>query len=58
MEYPYSYTNTNGKKVSGASAMLHFIYTICGGIDKYNAFVCKNAMAEMESRKGLLVFFD
>lgn len=32
----YSYINKNGKKVSGAAATLHAIYTIHGGLQNYH----------------------
>ena len=32
----YSYTNQEGKTVSGTAATLHEIYTVNGGIQNYN----------------------
>lgn len=32
----FSYTNDNGKKVSGTAATLHEIYTNHGGVKNYN----------------------
>lgn len=32
----FSYTNKNGKKVSGSAAFNHHVYTEMGGIQKYN----------------------
>lgn len=31
-----SYINDNGKLVTGSAAMLHYIYTVMGGIENYN----------------------
>ena len=36
MSLDYSYINKNGRKVSGAPAFNHYVYTVCGGISKYN----------------------
>lgn len=36
----FSYINENGKLVSGPPALLHYIYTILGGLSKYNDEVC------------------
>lgn len=30
------YTNENGKKVAGAAAFAHYVFTECGGIQNYN----------------------
>lgn len=32
----YSYINKNGKKVSGAAATSHVIYTVHGGLQNYH----------------------
>ena len=32
----FSYTNKNGKKVSGSAAFNHHVYTEMGGVQKYN----------------------
>jgi len=32
----YSYTNGNGKKVSGAAAFNHYVYSVKDGIQDYN----------------------
>ena len=32
----FSYINDSGKKVSGAAAFNHHVYTVKGGIQKYN----------------------
>ncbi len=32
----FSYINDNGRKVSGAAALIHYIYTVKGGIENYN----------------------
>lgn len=32
----FSYVNTKGKKVSGAAAFNHHVYTIKGGVQEYN----------------------
>lgn len=31
----YSYRNDNGKVVHGAAALMHLIYTVCGGPVKF-----------------------
>lgn len=31
-----SYINDNGKLVAGSAAILHYIYTVMGGIENYN----------------------
>lgn len=37
----YSYVNKNGKKVSGAAATLHEIYTINSGLQNYHDTIGK-----------------
>lgn len=37
----YSYTNENGKTVSGAAATLHEIYTVNGGLQNYHDSIGK-----------------
>ena len=37
----YSYVNENGKKVNGAAATLHEIYTVNGGLQNYHDMVGK-----------------
>lgn len=32
----YSYINDNGKKVSGAAAFLHEVFTVQGGVQNYH----------------------
>lgn len=32
----FSYTNKNGKRVSGSAAFNHYVYTEKGGIQNYN----------------------
>lgn len=38
----YSYINDAGKKISGAAATLHEIYTVHGGLQNYHDFIGKN----------------
>lgn len=42
----YSYINKNGKKVSGAAATSHEIYTVHGGLQNYHDFIGKEYIAE------------
>lgn len=37
----YSYINQNGKKISGAAATLHEIYTVNGGLQNYHDTIGK-----------------
>lgn len=37
----YSYVNENGKKVNGAAATLHEIYTVNGGLQSYHDMIGK-----------------
>lgn len=37
----YSYTNKNGKTVSGSAATLHEIYTVNGGLQNYHDTIGK-----------------
>lgn len=32
----FSYINEKGKRVAGPPAFMHEVYTVCGGIRKYN----------------------
>lgn len=32
----YSYVNENGKLISGPPALVHYIYTVMGGVKNYN----------------------
>ena len=36
MSLDFSYVNNNGKKVNGAAAFNHYVYTVKGGIENYN----------------------
>lgn len=36
MGLDFSYINNNGKKVSGAPAFNHYVYTVKGGVENYN----------------------
>lgn len=32
----FSYINDNGKRVFGAAAFMHYVYTVMGGVLEYN----------------------
>ena len=36
MKLDFSYINDNGKKIGGAAAFNHYVYTVKGGVKNYN----------------------
>ena len=42
----YSYVNENGKRVTGAAATSHEIYTVHGGVAEYNDYIGETYIRE------------
>ena len=57
----YSYTNEKGKLVRGSAAMLHLIYTVCGGpikfIKHFAPLVNKSAKKGVRRVPKIISFF-
>lgn len=51
----FSYYNSSGKKVSGAAAFNHYVYTKKGGIQGYNNEIGAEYIAEFIRQNGDII---
>ena len=53
--FDFSYINQNGKRVSGAAAFNHYVYTEKGGIQNYNDEVGTEYIMEFVRQNSAII---